>query len=119
MMKLEEALSRLGQICRAIAKGNYDYIQLLDAMTLAGPYPEEISGLAESFSLMLLKLQAHEEKLDEALSALKKKNHSLQDKVHAMKIDINQIKKANAINKITQTEFFKEIAHKAKQRRKK
>jgi predicted nucleic acid-binding Zn-ribbon protein len=116
---MDKLLKDIRDICRAIAKGNYDYIGQLEELTIHGRHPREITDLAESFSMMLVKIQAHEYQLEKALNELKEKHTHLKDQVHTLKIDIDKMKKASTVAQITQSAFFKEIKEKAKGRRKK
>ena len=116
---MDKLLKLIIHICRSISRGNYDFIGQLEELTIEGRYPKEITDLAESFSLMLVKLQAHEYELEKALEQLQKQNIHLKERVHTLKIDIDAMKNAKTVNRITQTAFFKEIQQKAKRRRKK
>lgn len=116
---MDEVLKNIRDVCRAIARGNRDYIGQLEELTIEGRHPKVITDLAESFSLMLVKLQAYEYELEKALEQLKEQNNSLKGKVHTLKIDIDKMKKASAVAQITQSAFFKEIQKKVKNRRKK
>jgi len=116
---MDKLIRQMRDICQSIAKGRYDFIEQLEELTIVGRHPKEITDLAESFSMMLLKLQAHEYELENALLKLKDKNSNLKEKVHTLKIDIDQMKRAKAVAEITQSSFFKEIQQKAKKRRKK
>ncbi len=116
---MDKLLPQLRKICSSIARGKRDYVKQLEALTLEGEHPKEISDLAESFSLMLIKLEVREHQLQEALEELKSKNDSLRKKVHMLEINIDQIKKKKDIVDVAQSKFFKEIKKKAKERRKK
>jgi methyl-accepting chemotaxis protein len=116
---MDELLLQLRKICRSIARGKHDYVKQLEALTLEGKHPKEISDLAESFSLMLVKLEIREHRLQEALEELKSKNDSLRKKIHTLEINIDQIKKKRAVVDVAQSKFFKDIQKKAKERRKK
>ncbi len=116
---MDKLLKHMIDICHSISRGNTDYISQLEGLTVVGRHPKEITDLAESFSLMLVKLQVREYELEKALEQLKEKNNHLKSKLHTLKIDIDKMKKASAVAQITQSAFFKEIKEQAKRRRKK
>jgi hypothetical protein len=116
---MDKLLAHISQICRIIARGNRNYVQQLEELTIEGSHPKEITDLAESFHMMLVQIEIHEFELEKALEQLKEKNAHLRDRVHTLKIDIDKMKKATAVAQITKTKFFKEIQRKTKRRRKK
>ena len=116
---MDKLIAQIRDICHSISKGNYDYVKQLEELTIQGEHPKEIAELAESFSVMLLKLEAHEYHLEKAMERLKQKNISLKKEIDTLKIDINKIEKSSAVEQITQSKFFKEIHQKTKQHRKK
>lgn len=117
---------QLRTICLAIAKGDYSRVKELEEFTVEGRYSKIVTDLAESFSFMLLKLEAREHKLEKMVEELKKakarlknQNSSLKERITTLKIDIDTIKKSMEVRKITETAFFKELKRKSKKLREK
>ena len=115
----EKLFHQLSALCLSITNGDYSQVKSLEELTIEGRYPKEITDLAESFSVMLLKLEARELKLEEIIEELKKAkaqiqkhNETLIKKVTTLVIDIDSIKKTQEVYKITETPFFKEIKQK-------
>ncbi|WP_461833105.1 sigma-54 interaction domain-containing protein [Desulfothermus sp.] len=66
------------KITEAISKGSYDEAQKLFELTKEDKYPEEITSLAESFGLMLVKVEAREFHLKEIIKELEKAKAELE-----------------------------------------
>ena len=71
-----EILEMLNASCRKIAIGNYDQTDVDRLFELAKTqrYPSLFSELAESFGLMMTKLEAREYHLKQIIEDLEKKN---------------------------------------------
>ncbi len=59
-------------VCEEIARGRYDKARQLFELTKKGKYPRLISELAESFGMMMVKIEAREYHLEEVIENLKK-----------------------------------------------
>lgn len=113
-------------ICFAISEGNYNQIKDLEELSIEKKYPKVITDLAESFSMMLLKLEAREhelenliKQLEKAKEKLKEQNKSLKNRIQSMEIHIDKLKQTQEVSEIVQTAFFKELKQKSKKRREK
>ena len=61
------------------AKGNYQETNSIFELTDSSRYPGEISRLAESFGMMLVQVEAREQRLERLIEELKIKNKNLQE----------------------------------------
>ena len=71
-----EILEMLNVSCKKIAEGNYDQADVDKLFELAKTqrYPSLFSELAESFGLMMTKLEAREYQLKQIIEDFEKKN---------------------------------------------
>jgi len=77
-------LAHLSELCREIAKGRRGDPDRLFELTKSGPYPEEVRELAESFGMMLVKVEAREfhlRKTIDQLNAVKREIESARDRL--------------------------------------
>lgn len=97
---LTRPLKRLDRAARRVADGDYD----VDMKALVPRWlPDEMSALARSFGLMAAKVAARE--------------RSLTQEVRRLRVEIDQTRRAQAVQDITDTEFFAELVEKAAQMR--
>ncbi len=66
----ERVLNRLAEICAKISQSDYTAAKDLFAYTIRGKQPEIAANLAESFGMMLVKLEAREYQLSKTISEL-------------------------------------------------
>ncbi|MFW5489377.1 MAG: sigma-54 interaction domain-containing protein [Desulfovibrio sp.] len=66
-----ELLGHLANICEDIAKGRFTEARDLFEMTRVGCYPATVTGLAEAFGMMLVKVEAREYRLEHIIEELK------------------------------------------------
>lgn len=74
-----QLLSKMEQVCHDLAWNKYDRVGELFELTKQNEYPEQIARLAESFGLMLVKVEAREYHMEEVLVQLKKANRELEE----------------------------------------
>lgn len=70
-------LDRLIDLTRDVSAGQYDRSSELFELTKTGSYPEKISELAESFGMMVVKVEAREYRLEQMIEELRQKNLEL------------------------------------------
>lgn len=70
--EIQELLETMEKICHDLAWGRYERADRLFEMTGENAYPEQITRLAESFGLMLVKVEAREFRMEQVMSELKK-----------------------------------------------
>jgi hypothetical protein len=124
-------LTDLQLLCQAIARGDYDGLDHLFALTGAPEVPSDIRDLAESFGSMVVQIEAREFHLGEMLSELKESNRklaeaerrlasenvTLRSEVHRLKIEIDQARKDVEVSEIADTEYFQNLQSRARSMR--
>ena len=122
-----DVLERFIVLCREFATGNYNKIEDLFELTKEQEQPKLIAELAESFGMMIMKIEAREFRLEqiiedltktkEELEIAKKKlameNVNLKNEVHKLHIEIDHSQKAKDVVKITETDYFQYLKKKA------
>ena len=122
-----DVLERFIVLCREFAAGNYNKIEDLFELTKEQEQPKLIAELAESFGMMIMKIEAREFRLEqiiedltktkEELEIAKKKlameNVNLKNEVHKLHIEIDHSQKAKDVVKITETDYFQYLKKKA------
>ena len=76
-----ELLGHLSRICEDIARGRFTEARDLFEMTRVGKYPETVTGLAEAFGMMLVKVEAREYRLEHMIEELRAAKAEV-DKMH-------------------------------------
>jgi transcriptional regulator with PAS, ATPase and Fis domain len=71
-IRTNELLKQLILLSKEIAKGRYSKAKELFELTKTGKYPESVTELAESFGLMMVKVEAREYHLEYIIENLKK-----------------------------------------------
>lgn len=69
---VEQLMKYLVSLCVDISKGKYAHAKDLFALTKGSKYPESITELAESFGMMIVKVETREYHLEEIIKDLKK-----------------------------------------------
>ena len=123
-----EALERFVVLCRECAKGNYEKTNELLELTKERDNPRVIAELAESFGMMIVKIEARELRLEQIIDDLEKtrrdleiakkklarENVELKNELHKLQIEIDHSQKAKDVADITETDYFKSLQKKAK-----
>jgi transcriptional regulator with GAF, ATPase, and Fis domain len=68
----DKLLRYLINLCEDLSKGHYKKAKELFELTKEGKYPSLIAELAETFGMMMVKLEAREYRLEQVIDALKK-----------------------------------------------
>ena len=76
--KCDELLDYLTKVARDISRRRYGDPQEIFELTKTGIYPERIYELAESFGMMIVKIEARELRLEQTIEKLKQLNEHLQ-----------------------------------------
>ncbi|MFQ3574169.1 MAG: HD-GYP domain-containing protein [Thermodesulfovibrionales bacterium] len=74
----KKLIKLLISISEEVAKGNYRNIDTLFSLTDTNQYPGEISMLAESFGMMIVQLEARQQRLENLIEQLQISNKNLQ-----------------------------------------
>lgn len=118
--KERDGFHHICAICKsATSETLKEHIAALETLVADPTSPPTVKELAHSVINVLKTIRAHEEELEIARAKLKKDNLSLQNKVHALEINIDQLKKNTEVAQIAKSAFFKKIKQKADKRRKK
>ncbi|MGX1790829.1 hypothetical protein ACWIGM_29055 [Bosea sp. NPDC055332] len=118
---------RLRDLCGELARGDYDNIDSLFAMTADADAPETVRELAEAFGSMAVQIEAREFRLGEMLAELKEANRRLEDanrnissenadlktQVQRLAIEIDQTRKEREVAAIVETDYFRELQERA------
>lgn len=118
---------RLRDLCGELARGDYDNIDSLFAMTADADAPETVRELAEAFGSMAVQIEAREFRLGEMLAELKEANRRLEDanrniasenadlktQVQRLVIEIDQTRKDREVAGIVETDYFKALQERA------
>ncbi len=73
-----DLLNSLIKLSREVSHGRYGNPEQIFELTKTGTYPKPITDLAESFGMMIVKVEAREFHLQETIEKLKKSNKELQ-----------------------------------------
>ena len=118
---------RLRDLCGELARGDYDNIDSLFAMTADADAPETVRELAEAFGSMAVQIEAREFRLGEMLAELKEANRRLEDanrnitsenadlktQVQRLAIEIDLTRKEREVEAIVETDYFKALQERA------
>lgn len=118
---------RLRDLCGELARGDYDNIDSLFAMTADAEAPETVRELAEAFGSMAVQIEAREFRLGEMLAELKEANRRLENanrniasenadlktQVQRLAIEIDQTRKDREVAGIVETDYFKALQERA------
>lgn len=77
-LELAALFRLLIDLTHSVARGSYDQVDELLDLTKKDKYPEAIHELAESFSMMLVQLEAREFRLEQIIDELAAKNKELE-----------------------------------------
>jgi len=128
---LDPLLDELRSVCERIARGHYDELDELFAMSGNTDLPKVVNELAEAFSSMAVQIEAREYRLQEMLADLREshrqlgeahkatlsENESLRGTVAKLRIEIDQGKRDEEVAEITDTSYFQMLQSRAKELR--
>lgn len=127
----ESFLAQLKDVCSAIARGDYQSVDVLFEMTGAETDDELLPELAEAFGNMVVQVEAREfhlgkmledlkesnRQLDEARRKLSAENVQLRDQVQRMRIEIDETQKQREVSDIVETDYFQTLKTRAHEMR--
>lgn len=82
---LKGLLEYLAKAAKEIAQGNYEGAGKLFELTKTGKYPADIADLAEAFGMMMVMVEAREERLETLIADLKAQKELLEEASKALK----------------------------------
>jgi hypothetical protein len=114
-----------------VAKGEYDDLDDLFALTGAGEAPMLIRDLAEAFASMAVQVEGREFRLNEMLSDLNEANRQLaeahkiiasendvlRDQVQRLRIEIDYAKRDREVSEIVESDYFQALRTRARDMR--
>ncbi len=121
-------LSRLRNVCDALAKGDYSGMDELFGMTIEDGIDRDLHELAETFANMTVQIEAREFRLSNMLAELKEahrqleaahrsvtsENVTLRSQVQQLTIEIDQGRKEREVNEIVETDYFQMLQERAR-----
>ena len=88
-----ELLKKMEQVCHDLAWNKYDQVSDLFELTKQKEYPEQISRLAESFGMMLVRIEAREYHMGELLVELRQAYKELEESKKKLRNENAELKK--------------------------
>lgn len=82
---LKNLLEYLANAAKEIARGDYQSAGEIFELTKSGKYPAEISELAEAFGMMMVMVEAREERLETLIEDLKERKAMLEETSKALR----------------------------------
>lgn len=82
---LPDLLEHLAEAAKEIARGDYNAAGRIFELTKSGKYPDRISDLAEAFGMMMVMVEAREERLGTLIEDLKRQKALLEDASKALR----------------------------------
>ncbi|MBW1801068.1 MAG: adenylate/guanylate cyclase domain-containing protein [Deltaproteobacteria bacterium] len=89
---IDKLLNYLIQLTKEVSQGRYNDSREIFEFTKSGRYPENIVDLAESFGMMMVKIEAREFQLEGMIEELREKNAELEKTLRKVEI-LENIKK--------------------------
>jgi HD-GYP domain-containing protein (c-di-GMP phosphodiesterase class II) len=77
-IKIEDLLKEFAAATHEVSKGNYGDVERIFELTREGNYPGYLTELAESFGMMVVKIEARETQLEAVIDDLKQKKTELE-----------------------------------------
>lgn len=127
----DDPLTTLRDLCDTIAKGRYDEMNRLFAISGDGATPQPIRDLAEAFGSMVVQVEAREFRLEGMLAELREAHRQLEEahrktasenvdlkaQVQRLRIEIDQSHKEQEVSEITDTDYFRQLQARARHMR--
>jgi len=121
---IRQLIKKLEALCKQISQGKYESsdVRGLFSITSGGKFPKELAQLAESFSMMMVKVEAREyhlasviTELEEAKTRLVKYSHQLEDMVaerteelQAVNAELGRLANLDGLTRISNRRLFDE-----------
>lgn len=130
---MQPAITSLAKTCEAIANGRYEDVDgLFDVITNEN-VPEDIRALAETFSSMVVQVEAREfhssqlindltetrRKLELAEAQLRKENAELKTRLDKFEVAYDEQEAKVEVEKVADTDYFRSLQSRAKSMRSK
>ncbi|MFN3132145.1 MULTISPECIES: hypothetical protein [unclassified Roseibium] len=130
---MQPAIASLAKTCEAIANGRYDDVDGLFDIITDKQVPESIRALAETFSSMVVQVEAREfhsgqliedltetrRKLELAEAQLRKENQELKVRLDKFEVAYDEEEAKMEVEKVADTDYFRTLQARAKSMRSK
>ena len=83
---VDDIIKLLISLTRQVSMGNYDQSDEIFEYTKEGRYPESITELTESFSMMMVKVETREYQLEQMIEDLNRKNEELEATLNKVRL---------------------------------
>lgn len=125
---MQPAIASLAKTCEAIANGRYEDVDGLFEVITNENVPEDIRALAETFSSMVVQVEAREfhssqlindltetrRKLELAESQLRKENADLKTRLDKFEVAYDEQEAKIEVEKVADTDYFRSLQSRAK-----
>lgn len=125
---MQPAIASLAETCEAIANGRYEDVDGLFEVITNENVPEDIRALAETFSSMVVQVEAREfhssqlindltetrRKLELAESQLRKENADLKTRLDKFEVAYDEQEAKIEVEKVADTDYFRSLQSRAK-----
>lgn len=132
-MPTQSAIASLARTCEAIANGRYEDVEELFDVITNQDVPEGIRALAETFSSMVVQVEAREfhssqlihdltetrRKLELAEAKLRKENADLKTRLDKFEVAYDKQEAKLEVEKVADTDYFRALQSQAKSMRSK
>lgn len=130
MTDLSASLTRLQELSKKVAHGDYDVFEDIAALTNEDASPE-VQELAEAFGMMVVRIEAREfhlsgviddltearRRLEDARHRLERENGTLRAEVSELRIHVDRDKKDREVETIAESDYFKDLQKRARSMR--
>lgn len=93
MVATDKLMTRLAEVCDSLAMGDYDKARELFEMTRDKQQPPFVATLAESFGMMLVKVEAREFRLEQIIDELKETAANLEKAQQLLSTENNRLRR--------------------------
>lgn len=93
MAATDRLMTRLAEVCDSLAMGDYDKARELFEMTRDKQHPPFVAALAESFGMMLVKVEAREFRLEQIIDQLKETAANLEKAQQLLSTENNRLRR--------------------------
>ena len=125
------AIEGLAAICDAIAGGRFEDVERLFGIVSDAEIPEDIRALAETFTSMVVQIEAREfhasqliaelqetqRQLEAAQKRLKQENTDLRFRLRKLEVRYDEAQASREVSEIAESDYFRELQQRAKSMR--
>lgn len=130
---LPAAIASLAKTCEAIANGRFDDVEELYDVITNDALPADVRGLAETFSGMVVQVEAREfhanqliadltetqRRLEAAEAKLRQENADLRTRLDKLEVTYNEAEAKIEVEQVAESDYFRSLQSRAKSLRSK